>query len=82
VASVSKGTERTPPQLNAHYSKTGEENFQLLQVQLRKWKVSEEDILKFSREVRNLRQKNAGAGQMQIFSEAASSIQAAIHWVN
>ena len=76
------GTERTPPQINAHYSKTGEQNFQFLESQLRKWNVPERDIQTFNSEVVKLRRLKASAGQMEIFNEAAHAIQVNVHWIH
>lgn len=78
---MSMGTVKTPPQLTARFGLKGQENYEYIQKQLVTWKVSEEDRLKFGKEVERLRKRGI-PGQMQILEEAAHSINAALHWIH
>jgi hypothetical protein len=77
---MSFGTEPTPILLMPRYSKTGDENLQIMLNQLITAGASENDIARFTACVKQLREHNEG--QIVPLSEAAHAIHAEVHWTN
>lgn len=74
------GTEPTPIRLTPRYSKTGDENLQIMLKQLEDGGATADDVARFTACVRQLRAVNEG--QIVPLSEAAHAIHAEVHWIN
>lgn len=75
---MSKGTDKTPPQIRANYSKSGRDNMDLAMKQLLGQGVPVKDVTTFATVAEG--ESSATSGQFEPLTKAAESIGAEITW--